>query len=676
VIADTELIVARPVSRIRVRLGTRAVLGCIVVVSTLVRLAASIGHVTASFFPDEYLYSAVSRSLGADGRPLVRGEPAHFPALLEPLAAAPLWALASIETAYRLVQAENAVFMSLAAIPAYLIARRVGLGSRYALACAAFAVAIPDLAFAPSILTDPMAYPLVLGALYAGLVALETGGWRAQLAFVGLAAAVTLTRVEYAVLVPVFVAGALVLDRRAAFHRQRLPFALFAAAALGALAFGPHRVLGYYSYVVDLHLGTGLLKWAGLDLFFLALAGGVVLVPGAVVALLLPGRTRVERAFSALAVPFALALMVETALISSDGTQRFRERYLFAILPLLPIAFGLYLKRGRPGRSAVLAIAAAIAIAAALMPLSHAASGHGSDDSPLLWSYNELQWHLGAVGASSLFAACAIAAAGLAALLASKRMPRPAVVGLGAALVAVSALSLGASLFDTTYAQAIRAHLTAPNPSWVDAAHVGPVDAIETDAAPPASLMQQLFWNTSIEHELLLGSNALATDSFGTQTMQVGTDGTLSSDGRPLDAAFLFQQFEVTPVLVGAVPVARYSSFTLYRPSAVPALRALEAGRFWDGWLAPSGGLEVWPAGTRGGTLSFTLSLPGTRPGPVEVRFGSRIYRLVPGSSVRVRLRVPGGKPWSIAFGTAGAALLPDGRPVSVRSSVPVFAAG
>src|SRR5207248_1726933 len=162
-----------------------------------------------------------------------RGGPAHFPALLEPLLAAPFQALFSPETAYRLTQAENALLMSLAAVPVYLLARRLQLSAGYGLACAAFAVLIPDLVYAS-----------------------------------------------------------------------------YTLPVLGGLAVGASRVFGYYSHVAHFHVGGALVHWAGTDLFLLAVASGIVLVPGALVGLARP-RGRGEAAFTAIVATFGAGLLLE-----------------------------------------------------------------------------------------------------------------------------------------------------------------------------------------------------------------------------------------------------------------------------------------------------------------------------------------------------------------------------
>jgi hypothetical protein len=103
-------------------------------------------------------------------------------------------------------------------------------------------------------------------------------------------------------------------------------------------------------------------------------------------------------------------------------------------------------------------------------------------------------------------------------------------------------------------------------------------------------------------------------------------------------------------------------------------LSVYELGRYWDGWLAPTGGLEAWPGSARRGTLSFTLSLPAVRREAVTIRVAGRTYRLAPGGHAAVSIPVRGGAAWSARFTTlGGAGRLADGRRVSVRSTLPLF---
>lgn len=651
------------------RLGRRGRLVSLVGASFLARAVAAIATPTPSFFPDEYIYSALGRSIGETGRPLIRGEAAHFPALLEPILAAPLWRLASIETAYHLVQVENALFMSLAAIPAYLLARRLELSSTYSLACAAFAVAVPDLVFASYTLADPVAYPLVVAALYAGVVALQAPSPRADALFLALAGLASFARVQYVVLVPAFLGAAILLERRRTLRAHVLPSALLACVAVAAAGLGMHTLLGYYSGVGRLHLGMATLRWALLDVLLLTLAAGVVLVPGAVIALVRP-RGRDETAFALMSLLFAFALLVEAGLYASNGSDRFQERYLFSLLPLVPIAFGVYLRNGRPGRLAAWTLAAAVLAASARLPLSGYAAGIGTTDSPLLASVMYLDGTFGIGNGATIFAAYAALAAIGAAVVARRGGARVAIGGTLAFMAVVSGLA--AWQFHSE-GRSVRDRFVSPNASWVDDQGLHGVTAVQTRSAPPAWLHTQLFWNRSITRELVL-DGATATDAFAAPQAHIARDGILRSGGTIVRAPILFQGYASTAVFDDARLLARWGNFTLWRPNGAARLRLLEAGRFGDGWLSQAGRLTVWPdgSGQTRGTLTFTLTLPLDRA-PVAVRFGAAAYRMTPGERLPLRYRLDHAGPWSIDFRSDSGTYLSDRRPVSVRSTAPTF---
>jgi len=637
----------------------------VVGVSFLLRAVGSAAHPAPRYFPDEYIYTAIARALGSGAAPSVRGEPAHFPALLEPLLAAPFHALFSPAAAYRLTQLENALFMSLAAVPVYLIARRLTLSARYALACAVFAIAIPDLVFSSYTLADPVAYPLALAAIYAGLVAVERPSRRAQLAFLGFALLATLARVQYVVLPAAFLVSAVIVDRRRVVRTQRLPLALFALPVLGALAVGPSHVLGYYSRVADLHVGAQLAHWAAVDAFLLVLASGAVLVPGALVALARP-RGRTETAFATLVATFAGGLLFEAALYASNGSTRFQERYLFALLPLLPIAFGLYLKHGRPGRLPVVLLSVVLFAAAARWPLSAYSAGLGKTDSPFLVAVARLEGALGTANASLTVALLAALAAGGAVLVSRRGGAQYALAAaIGVALVS----SFGATVGDAATARQVRDEYLPADKSWVDATGLRDVTLIQTAGAAPASAVEQLYWNRSIARERLLG-DAVPTDVYAAPALAVGRDGSL----RGVEGSVLMQGYAVTAHFQNATEIASASTFTLWSADGTPKLGLLEEGRFFDGWLAREGRLRLWPdtSGRTEGTLRFALTLPlGAEP--TSVTFGGARYDVVPGRLTEVVYRIDVEGPWSLAFSAASGRWLADQRIVSVRSSVPSF---
>jgi hypothetical protein len=647
-------------------LTTRVGLAGVVVVSFLLRLAAAAAHPTPRYFPDEYIYAAIGRSIGSGGRPLVRGGAAHFPALLEPVLAAPIWRLFDPALAYRLVQAENALAMSLAAIPVYLLARRLTLGARWSLACAAFAVALPDLVFSSYTLSDPIAYPLALAAVAAAVWALETRAPRAQLAFVALSGLAAFARIQYVVLPAAFVVGALVVERRRALRAHALPLALFATPVVLAAALGPGRLLGYYSGVSNLPVGGDVARWALRDAFLLVLASGVVLAPGAIAGAL-RARGRGEVAFAAVAAAFGAGLLTEAALYAANGSARFQERYLFALLPLVPVAFGLWVKNGRPWPRLVFGISLVVLVAAARVPLSGFAAADGKIDSPFLVAVFKLETAVGTANGALLVALLVSVAALGAAAVAWRGGARYA---FATALAACVVMSAAAVSNDVRNAKDIRSTHLPSNPSWVDAHGFRSVTAVQTLGSPPDRLLEQLFWNPSIRHEVLLG-NAKPTDAFTAPRLRIGPDGTLVGVRGPL----LFQEFGVSAQFDDAELVERAGTLALWRPLGTTRLHLLADGRYWDGWLARGGSVAVWPdgSGRTRGVVSFTISLPQTAAAPVEIRLGRVQYTVEPGAHTTLRYRIDRRGPWKLRFKSIGGSFRPDLRPVSVKMTEPRF---
>ncbi len=632
------------------------------------RLFAALGRLAPYYLPDEYIYPSLARSFAEHGRPMIRGAGVHFPALLDPILTAPVWLVTSDPvTAFRLTQIEHAVFFSLAAIPAYLLARRLGLSQWWGIGIAALAVAVPDGVYASSMLSDPLAYPLVLSAVYAGVCMVAEPTRSRQLAFAGFSAIAVLARIQY-VVVPLAVLGAeLVADRFRIVRSIRRVWlslvVLFAPPVVLLATFGSERVLGGYASADRSPHVWSVLHWVGREAMLLAYAGGWVIVPGALAGLavtLVRSRNRAELAFAVTTLLLAAALLLEAAQIAGTDSQRFQERYLFALVPLLGVAFGIYVRRGLPGRIAVGLISAALLLLAARVPLSGYAAAHGKDDSPTLWAVLRLE-RLVSVGSGALAVALVAAGlSGLAALVAFKRLP--AALAVVVAIAAACALSVGASSFDQRTSSSLRNTLPA-DLRWVDHARLGAVDLVAPPGARREQTWEQLFWNTSIKRLLLIGSPAI--DDFAVKGVRVAPDGRLLVDGRATRRPLLVQTYASTVRLTGVERVRHELIFDLYRPSGTPRLRLLAAGRFADNWLAPRGAITVWSK--HGGTLHLGLSMPhGSQVTPI--RLNARLVRVRPGKSVALTFRVPAGV-WSLHFRGSKQGYLGD-RAVSVRADV------
>jgi hypothetical protein len=635
------------------------------------RLIAAAGRATPDYLPDEYIYPSLARSFAEHGRPLIRGGTAHFPALLEPIVTAPVWLVTNNPvTALRLTQGVHAVVVSLAIIPAYLLARRLDLPHWACVAVAAMTVAVPDAVYASSMLADPLAYPLVLAAVYAGVCMISEPTRAAQLAFAVFSALAVLARVQY-VVVPLAVLGAELIVERGRIIRsiRRLWLALTVLVVPPLLLFtllGTDRVLGVYSKGNNgLHLGS-LLRWVGREAMLLMYSSGWVLVPGALVGLvyaLWRSRTRTELAFAVTTVLLAAALMLEAAQIADTDSQRFQERYLFTLVPLLAVAFCLYVKRGLPARVPVGLLSAGLLLVAARIPLSGYAAAHNKDDSPTLWAVLRLE-SLTSVGNGSLAVALVAALLSvLAALVAFRKLP--AALALVGAVAAGCALSAGAASFDQLSSQKVRDSLPS-DLRWVDHAHLGNVDLV----APPGSQKEQswlqLFWNTSVKRLLLVGSPAI--DQFETKAVRVSPDGRLVVDGKATRRPLLVQTYGSTVQLTGVRRVQHEPIFDLYRPAGTPRLQLIAAGRFLDGWLGPRGAFTVWTK--TGGTLELTLRMPkGTQTTPLHftAKGTDRTIRVHPGETIPLRFTVPAGGAWTLHFESSKTGFLGD-RAVSVNA--------
>jgi hypothetical protein len=670
---------ARPFARPWIlRYPARLALGLLVAGSVVLRSLLALFHSTPYYLPDEYLYPALARSLATTGRPLIRGGEAHFPALLQPLLTAPFQLFEDPELAYRLTQVFDAAAMSLAAIPVYLLARRLRLSEWYALACAGLAVATPSMVYAGFMLADPVAYPLALTAIYLGVRALEAPTHRAQLAFLGCAGLATFTRTQYVVLPIAFALAALAVERRRAFSTYRATVAAIALAVVATIALGPGRVAGVYSAAahVDLNIGSAL-AWAGRDLVLLAYSAGWVLVPGACVGLLV-GRSRVERAYAWFVTFLACALVAEAGVIAAIDSERFQERYLIALVPLVPLAFGVYIRRGAPHARVSAAIAIALLLFSMRVPMSGYAAARGKDDSSFLTGVRQLGEWIG-VANSALVVALAAAVLSVAAIGLPLRRRFAAPAGVALTALALGCVSVATYGFDRELAAAVRTGSLAPDVRWVD--HTGVRDAalLMLPNSEPQRSWHQLFWNRSVSDVLLLGRKE-RLDGYATSRVRVGDDGQILVRGRAIRQPLLVQTYGSRAKFTNATKVASAAGFDLWRPRGAPRLSLLAEGWYEDGWLAWPAFVSLWPdaRGRVDGTLTLRLGVPAdfartrlTLDGPDF----NRTIVLSPGVPRTIRIPVSHNRLWTLELSTPRATYV-GLRSVSVRALSPVFVRG
>jgi hypothetical protein len=281
---------------------------------------------------------------------------------------------------YGAAKAINAFVMSLAAIPAYYLGRRL-LTPGLALCAAVLTLIVPSMLYTSELMTENAFYPLFLLVAWALVATLERPTiWRqiGVLALCGLAFA---TRQQAVALVPA-VAVAPILqawierDWKSRLRAWLPTYAILAGAAVlalvGTVARGrsPLSLLGAYRaatsvpYSVDSVLHYILWHVAELDLYL-----GVIPF-AALLALWFRPRagTPAVRAFVAATLPITVLVIVEVAIFASTQSGRIEERNMFYVAPFGLIALLAFTERGVVVRSR--RVLAAAALVAGVLPVA------------------------------------------------------------------------------------------------------------------------------------------------------------------------------------------------------------------------------------------------------------------------------------------------------------------
>lgn len=659
----------------------RFAVASIVLLSSAVHLLLAWRRSTPGYFPDEYMYAELGRSLLESGTPLVRGESAQFLPLLYPLLTAPAWLWDDVGIAYRTIQGLNAVAMSLVAIPVFLLARRLRVGDRLAVAAAALAVVLPELLYSSSLLAESLAYPFALAAVAVAVSAVEHPLLRLQFAFLACAGLAAFSRLQLAVLPLCYLIAVVAIGLRERRLRETLrEHWLVAGVSLafvtGGLALALGGTLGLYGSLTSYSIEpVGAAKAIGVNALVLAYAVGWAIVPGALLGLALAlarPRTRGELAFGVFALSLLGFLLLQAALVGDVG--RVQERYAIYALPLLICMFALYASRGWPSLRAHALLAAVAATAAAIVPLAGYAAGGGSGQSFVLVSLRQLERWLGDVGLASLaFAGAGAILSGIVLFAASMRPRLATVLALATTALAGAAMTAAASSYYQESRATLRAVYLPADPSWVDAAATGPVTLVVAPRSTRADLHTTLFWNRSVQRLVLLAASG-RPDPFATPLAAVDGAGRLVGVAGPI----LADVHGSWLVLRDALRLASGPTKTLWSPAGTPQLQLLMTGRYFSGLLAAEGGIRVWPAtagGKLAGRVELELSNPGDVPMPLRLELpdGRVVERSVePGATRAIQVPVCGTGVWTAPF-SAGAVAIVHGTRVGLRSSEPRF---
>jgi hypothetical protein len=491
-------------------------LAALVGLSTTLRWWAAERIPTPWIAPDEMLYGLLGRSLWEHGNLDLLGQPTRFFSLVSPaLAGGPL-RLGNLETGYDLLKGLQSLAMSLAAVPVYLWGRTF-LTRAGALIAAALSLAIPGLVYSGLVMTEVAFYPILLLAAWAIARALLRGTVGSQVLALGAIAFASLTRLQAAVLVPVFFT-ALAIDLALARVRSRVrrfwPFA--AGTAVLAVLWSAYRlrhggpfsqVLGGYQAAGETHYSVvDALRFVLYHAEYTLVFTGVVPVCAFALLLVQAVRSRPDpevRAYLATTSALTVWLVAEVGIFASRHVGLLAERNLFGLAPLFFLGLMLWIEHGlaRP-RIATAGVALGAALLLVALPIARFVSLPALPDTFTLIPLYRLGVHHPQLNLELV--ATAVLLAGVAVFV---LVPRRFALAVPAALILVFAtVSVSAGRVVAGQAALVQPGTLGPDQRWIDKAAQGPVAYVYTGDVYWSSVWESAFWNRRIEavYDLLL----------------------------------------------------------------------------------------------------------------------------------------------------------------------------
>ena len=355
--------------------------GTLVVCSTAVRFAFARHMIGPWIMIDEIVYSELAKSFAASGSFAIRGVPTGGYGVVYPVLMSPAYALfRSIPTVYSAIKLINSLLMSLAAVPAYLLARRV-LSLRGALVVAVLTVAVPSTFYAGTVMTENAFFPIFLLLALALVALLERPRVVAVVLFLGALGLAYETRAQAVAVLPAALTAPILMaalgrQPREVLRHRLLYVTVGGLAVLAVLAEvvrgrSISSLLGAYAAATNSSYDPSVVsRWFLWHVSELQLYVGIVPVL-AIVLLCVRGRALsvADRAVVATTISLVAWVGVEVAAFASQpSVQRIEERNLFYVAPLLLTCLVLWIERGLPRPRIALAVSAVgvVALAAAV----------------------------------------------------------------------------------------------------------------------------------------------------------------------------------------------------------------------------------------------------------------------------------------------------------------------
>jgi hypothetical protein len=582
---------------------------------------------TPWLFSDELEWSQLSRAIAKTGHAARREQPISYKSLYA-YVIAPMWWIHSTHTAYTAIKFLNALLMTAAAIPTYLLGRML-VSKRAAAVVAVLAIAIPGMSYATSIIPEPLAYTWFALCAWLSVRALTTRRIRDVVIAVVVVLVAAKVRDELSVVVPVLAVAAAGLwvtgprGRRLRRNWSRGDTLGAIVLLVGVFELVNRFVLShshewqfttefYKGRMVDLGLQAGLAFSIGL---------GLLPVICGIASLHLPDR-RGEPAYRAFAaftgsaiVFFALYAATKAAYLSTNFSTLVEERNLIYLSPLMLVGTALVFEAKRIDWWLTGAATALVVYLALAKPII---TGTPYFEAPglaiLTAARDHFQW-----GHHDLRIALLVTVAIGLALLAARRIPGVAAVVavlLFAWLVAGEVTETSAN---DSLAKAFRADLPA-HADWIDRiTHGQGVTYLTENVKDANGLWMTEFWNRSIEHVDSLDATAPGPGPTAGPSL-VSPDGLLSY--------YTGNKYALADngIQLQGKPVACWGSQVLYRLNGPWRLLQAQQYVYPDSWTQEN---STWTYYARQGPGHVLVDLRRTGykgnapPGQVTVTAGT-----------------------------------------------------
>jgi hypothetical protein len=671
--------------------------------------------------PDEIVFQRLALSIARDHSlvPRIHGEFIRSLAQLYPLLISPIVAGGYVADDLQQIRVLNALVITSAFVPAYLLARRVTGRAWAGYLVGVLAVCVPWIVLGSFLLTEVVALPAFLWAILAIQRALVRPSPRADLLALAAIALAFVARTQFVLLAAVLpvAAVAFAVPRASGLGlRERLratASSLLVAHRLLAVFYGSALVVVVAFLAVGGHLlslsiygeqfGRGPLPpgLAGWGLGHLAdVAFGVGILPFVVGAGWLLanvfGRTAdaERRAYACIATPTILLMTYAVASFDLQLGGYIFDRYLFYLVPLVLLAFVCALVDERPPRRSLVLPAAAVA-AGFLLHLQQAFTWADplhrlNSDAPSAIFYQPIVDAAGSRGAAAWLLAAATVVLAAAFAFAAPRVRRARLAAVLLVLVGIALPAETGYAFHRLYA----ANGTADRPltqsnrgvlDWVDRT-VGIAPNVTMVPAPVSSdyLVTERywrdveFWNKSVARHLIYpGPGAYAYTGYWFPKLTPAFDAATGAvDLAP--TRYVLQAVGEARFRIAGTTVQQTDAATLVDAGRPWRLAWLSSGLTTDGWTEPASEprIRVFAAWAQQGAVEHYATLRLRAPGGVATRSVSvatnlqrrRVEVTPDGASVdRLLVCVPAGGHADIRLVVQGSSPIPgDQRTLAV----------